>query len=169
MAAGNGKSVEGFSTMIVYILAAILISMSRSISCCSHETREQVNENALSADDRRILKLMMDRCVDLYLDPFSSLAENLLEDELIRLKKLNTYRCGKFYNLISWSSTYIVKARKDSVVVLMWLHFIRWGVVVHHVGLACFRWEENSDSCFCPLGGEVQFLFFVRETKMKTS
>nr|XP_027073245.1 uncharacterized protein LOC113697847 [Coffea arabica] len=46
---------------------------------------------------------MMDRCVDLYLDPFSSLAENLLEDELIRLKKLNTYRCGKFYNLISWS------------------------------------------------------------------
>lgn len=105
MAAGNGKSVEGFSTMIVYILAAILISMSRSSSCCGHETREHINEKALSADDRRILKLMMDRCVDLFLDPFSSLAENLLEDELIliRLKKLNVYRCDRFFNLIGRS------------------------------------------------------------------
>nr|XP_027101684.1 putative disease resistance protein At1g50180 [Coffea arabica] len=46
-------------------------------------------------------------------------------------------------------STYIVKARKGSVVVLMWLHFIRWGVVfVHHVVLACFHWEGASDCYF---------------------
>lgn len=104
MAAGKVKAVEEFSTMTIYVLfAVILMSLSRSSFCSSHETREQVYENILSADDRRILKAMMDHCVDLYLDPFSSLAENLLEDELIRVKKLNRFRCDQFFNSIGWS------------------------------------------------------------------
>lgn len=48
------------------------------------------------------------------------------------------------------------------VAVLTWLDFIGWLVIVAHVGVACFCWEEKCNPSSCCLREENLDLWFLR-------
>ncbi|KAL3517000.1 hypothetical protein ACH5RR_023902 [Cinchona calisaya] len=80
------ETSKGFSSLVSFfiVFTVLLISIL------------PLTSSSLSVDDYRILKAMMDRCVEIFVDP-SSPPPSSNDDQLLGVQKLNIFRCSEFF------------------------------------------------------------------------
>ncbi|KAL3516998.1 hypothetical protein ACH5RR_023900 [Cinchona calisaya] len=90
--------------LLVFFTLVLFISITIPLTS-SHDVDDKKDDSRLSVDDYRILKAMMDRCVDIFGDPKLHKDDNQQLDVVVgvHLHKLNKARCNEFFHLVDLS------------------------------------------------------------------